>query len=675
MVRFASLYEAFETRRFQKGQVIFSNHEFTDKHIQDVINIIANELGKRPESIVEEIEAKINEFEEARKLAPILYETIAQNIIESEIYSLYEKLGHEVTTAPTFNKITFDKLVTAIRTDVKGLFPLRSWTGGKGLWEPVIYFDDTSKQDAKIEDRGPISAEEKIAQHKKTKQQRERGDSSRTIKANVTTAAASPDGTFYFNLEFMQSLINFAHIKGIKPKGKKYVSNGGQIPDEYCYIEFLILHEFLHYTQGDFYYQKIIPDANPTIINWVGDFRSNYMLVKSGYEQLPMGLFNDEINHDRQKTYREMYDLVKAEMEKLKKASEDNGEEGEDGEGGEPGESKSGKGGKGKGKGGKGESIYDKVKKQLDENADEHDIGQEEGKDQEIEGDPTEEELDNHQKKIEKAMEEAEDLSSEEVEERNKEANKSKQPSQGRGGRGSRTRSGGDNQIDYSKVRPTFKWKDLIKKFIFAAKEDYEESYQKIAPKSITGIHVAAQLGKGAISPGELTLDQKDIKLAFIVDSSGSMSSVIAKVYSNIYNLLKTNKSLADSVFTLIKFSSNFEIFKCIFSTDKASKVELVKEKPKNWTLKTSEVFKKFEGSVTNFDSPLVTKIEELIKDGHNVIIFSDSDLTDGENLRDLAKLIKAHTKNVFVIFDQRDSYLKFRQKSGLSNANISYVE
>jgi len=47
------------------------------------------------------------------------------------------------------------------------------------------------------------------------------------------------------------------------------------------------------------------------------DFRSNYMLVKNGYDQLPIGLFSDHINYDRQGRYDAMVKLVHDEMKKL----------------------------------------------------------------------------------------------------------------------------------------------------------------------------------------------------------------------------------------------------------------------------------------------------------------------------------------------------------------------
>jgi hypothetical protein len=51
------------------------------------------------------------------------------------------------------------------------------------------------------------------------------------------------------------------------------------------------------------------------------DFRSNYMLVKSGYEQLPIGLFSDDLNFDRELTssYPKLIKVLDEELKKLPK--------------------------------------------------------------------------------------------------------------------------------------------------------------------------------------------------------------------------------------------------------------------------------------------------------------------------------------------------------------------
>ena len=79
--------------------------------------------------------------------------------------------------------------------------------------------------------------------------------------SNINTAAATPKGEFLFNKKFMQELMDFAMVEGLHPKGKKYVSNGGNIPDCYAYIEFLIIHELLH---------ALFPQASEEVVEQAG---------------------------------------------------------------------------------------------------------------------------------------------------------------------------------------------------------------------------------------------------------------------------------------------------------------------------------------------------------------------------------------------------------------------
>jgi hypothetical protein len=285
--KYRKLNEAFEQRKFQKGTIQFKSHTINDKHIQDTINIIAKFHGIPASKIVKEIEDKVAKFKEIADKAPLLYGTIVKNTVESEVFQKFQEVkGIDIKGAPKFDATIFWRLIRDIKVEHDQFLPLRSFTDPKRLYEPVILLlPDPKRPDLN----------------------------------SIETAAASPKGEFYFDTEFMQDLMTFAHIKGVVPKGKKYVSNGGDTPDEYCWVEFLIIHEFLHYTYSDFHYQNEIPKADPKIINWVGDFRSNYMLVKSGYEQLPIGLFNDDINYDRQTSYKQMYNLVAAEFSKLNK--------------------------------------------------------------------------------------------------------------------------------------------------------------------------------------------------------------------------------------------------------------------------------------------------------------------------------------------------------------------
>ena len=322
------LLEALKQKKADEGKLPFTKSGLADPHIIKIIDFVVKKTGKDIAKVKAAIQEEIKKVESLKQKAPILYHTIAENVAEGEAFKLLEEV--EVEDAPKFNVPTFYRLVRRIRVEHNSLFPLRNFVNpNKRLENPryVLVPDPKEKQFNSID-----------------------------------TAAATPSGEFIFNVKFMQKLLDFGHMKGIKPKAKKYESNGGDFPDAWAYIEFVILHEFMHYTYADFHYSKIYK-ANPLISNWVGDFRSNYDLIKNDHEQLPIGLFNDKVNLDRQKNWKEMYDIVEAEFKKLndkeKKTVEDHMGDIEGPQHGTPGE---------KGEGGKGDKekyvpkVGDKVK-------------------------------------------------------------------------------------------------------------------------------------------------------------------------------------------------------------------------------------------------------------------------------------------------------------------------
>ena len=187
-----------------------------------------------------------------------------------------------------FNEITFKNLVKAVQRENPAFFPLKPRGEIKMIYQlkTILVPDPRFKQ-----------------------------------YDSVTTAAATPTGDFVFNKDFMQQLMYYASAIGLKPKSSKYQSNGGTFPDNYAYIEFLIMHELLHYAYGDFATSKRFSQYSHTAHNWAMDFRSNYMLVKSGYEQLPIGLFSDDLNFDRKSTstYPKLIKVLDQELKKLPK--------------------------------------------------------------------------------------------------------------------------------------------------------------------------------------------------------------------------------------------------------------------------------------------------------------------------------------------------------------------
>ncbi len=230
-----------------------------------------------------------------------------------------------------------------------------------------------------------------------------------------------------------------------------------------------------------------------------------------------------------------------------------------------------------------------------------------------------------------------------------------------------------NSKVDYNKIKPRFNWKQLIQRFIMSHKPKPEETYAKPSRKSVSSMHVAGQMGAAAIKPGEKPLEEVDAKLGFVIDSSGSMSSVIGTVMSNAMVLLK-NPIFKKSIVTVIKYSGHNTIHKVKFATNQAAEVKDFDEMPKQWPLKANEaVFGKHIGAGTNFDDALTMQINKMLEAGYNVVMFPDSDILAGANLVHFVSVFKKHAAQVFVVFDCRASYVEFRQKVGLGTANITY--
>jgi hypothetical protein len=286
---FLKFFEAFDTKVKQKGEVPFRTSSVTDPFINKVVQQISNETGVPAAELLKEMSSSITKITEIGKYSPLLYDTLIKNSAENAAFDLIFRSKKPVNIEPVkFDIKVFRELLKLINYENDAFFPLTAPGEVKRIYGIKPIFVPSN-----IEDYKQFNS--------------------------VTTAAASPAGEFIFNLDFMNQLLYYGAAVDVQPLGKKYVANGGTIPNNYCYIEFLIIHELLHYAYGDFASGRRFKQYNHTAHNWASDFRSNYMLVKSGYTQLPIGLFSDDLNFDRVNTnsYEKLISVVAAEMKKL----------------------------------------------------------------------------------------------------------------------------------------------------------------------------------------------------------------------------------------------------------------------------------------------------------------------------------------------------------------------
>ena len=597
-----------EAANYNKKMAIGTvSHKSTlqDPHIQRAIAHASKSTGKPVKEIEDYLNDEAKKFEDIRAKSPILYDSIAANIFEQTLYKFFRE---EKVDAPKgvdkFDPVTFSALVRRIKAENPSMFPLRNFFNKKPLAAPrMILVPTETKEDMKWN--------------------------------KVDTAAATPNGEFIFNTDTLQRDMNFAFLKGLKPTSKKYKSNGGPFPDEWAPVEFTILHEFYHYTHGDFHYMKVM-GGNPTIHNWAGDFRSNYDLIKAGYIPYAEGLYNDHINYDRQGTYKEMYDIVEREFKKLNKDQQQ------------------------------------KVGDAMGGLGDDH--GEHGSDAQPSHGDmPSADDIEEHSKKVSKKAGDADD-----GKEPGKDGSEGKpQPKADQGGPGSRS-SLDPRAVDWSSIRPRFDWKTLLARLIKSS-DTTEVTYQKVHRRNITSVHVATATGAGVVRPGEKEVPANLVKLCIVIDSSGSMHDAIKKVFANIHKLFKENQSAIAKQFALVEFSGSHRVYACTLSGNTGSAIQIsgvagMKSAGGGERVDLSVLLARHEGGGTNFDAELVSTLKGFAGQKYNILILTDTDILAGSNKEHFLDLYAAAHNQVYVLFDSKESFTSAVQSMKTASANLSHL-
>jgi hypothetical protein len=579
--------------------------QLSDKHIQASIDYISKSTGTPKADIEKELTDASKKFEDIRAKSPILYDTIASNVWQQELYKMYrEKKIPSPKGCAQFDPVTFSALVRRIKAENPSIFPLRNFYNKKPLAAPrMILVPTKTKEDEKWN--------------------------------KVETAAATPNGEFIFNTECCQRDMNLAYTEKVKPKGAKYASNGGPFPDEWAPVEFTILHEFYHYTHGDFHYMKV-HGGNPTIHNWAGDFRSNYDLIKAGFHPYAEGLFNDHINYDRQQTYKEMYDIIEKEFKKLNKDQQD------------------------------------KVQQAMGGMGDDHSEHQSDM--EPSHGDtPSADDAEEHSKNVSKKSGQNKDGA--EPGKAGDEGNP--QPKADKGGPGARSQME-PTAVDWASIRPRFDWKSLLAKLIRSA-DTTEVTYQKVHRRNITSVHVATATGAGVVRPGEKEVPANLVKLCIVIDSSGSMHEAIKTVFANINKLFSENANGIAKQFALVEFAGMHRIYACTLSGKTGTAVQIsgvegMQHAGAGERLELSALLGRHEGGGTNFGPEIVADLKSFLAKKYNVLILTDTDIMSGSNKENFLDLYSANHQQVYVLLDSKASFTSVVQAMKSASANISHL-
>lgn len=316
----------------------------------------------------------------------------------------------------------------------------------------------------------------------------------------------------------------------------------------------------------------------------------------------------------------------------------------------------------------------------LDKMSDDHQPGNEQGAEQKdqmpddtvADGGKPGGEIDQNGEKIDNEIQEGAAKGQEDGAQKEQQGGGQQQRDMGKRPEGKRGR-GNNQQVDYAHLRPKFNWKHIIQRFITSALPKAQESYTKPSRKSVTGMHVASQVGAAAIKPGEKIGEVVDLKLAFCLDCSGSMLGSVAQMFTEANKLLKDPRFAKSEVYVM-KYSDRHEIYRGIFARDKAHRVKDITERTAGkYEMTMKQVFATAEGGGTEISQKSHDDTLVLLGRGYNVLLLTDTDILWGHNIALVLDLIKRHPRQMFIVMRNRECYIEWRKQTGIATPNISH--
>jgi hypothetical protein len=276
----------------------------------------------------------------------------------------------------------------------------------------------------------------------------------------------------------------------------------------------------------------------------------------------------------------------------------------------------------------------------------------------------TEQEVDKRAKEVDEAIKNSEDLSPKSKDVFDKEKANTKIDKSNHQDTDSYTKQ----EVDYKSIEPKYDWKKLLRRAVSKAENDVEESYAKINRSSITRVKLAVEKGESAVKPGERTRDA--FKFALVIDSSGSMTGIINKVYAEFSKLLKSTDLSGETL--VYKFSDTFDLYTLNTKTKVAYQINIKTGKKVGGKVNIAQVLYHFSGG-TDFSDILRKELCDKVDEGYNILIASDSDIFWSSNLDNLKLLLKKSKRNVFVILDSKNTYTTLIQSTHVVHSNVSY--
>jgi hypothetical protein len=257
------------------------------------------------------------------------------------------------------------------------------------------------------------------------------------------------------------------------------------------------------------------------------------------------------------------------------------------------------------------------------------------------------------------------------------------EPSMGPGQAGSPGKGGalsiGAAEKRVKEAVPKMNWKSLVKKMVSSSQLATDVSYAKPSRRSVTGAAIGAALGAAAVKPGEKQTEEPVNKILFVFDTSGSMWAHVPVALSEAQSLLKQLGKI-NYPFGVMFFAGEHKNFVVNQGQNYYAEIpnlqELSKPISKGDQIRPwSNVLTQHGTGGTDFSSTIVSELNSSIAAGYNVVIFSDSDMTYGDNWKNFVNLWKSHKRNVFFISESQSTWRSVCQKLGQYPDNFSSIQ
>ena len=668
----------------KRANVKFTKADENTPYIKNMIQKIADITNKGYDAELQEIKRETKEFVEGLGDSDKFYSVQKQNPIETIVFRKLNDLSDKLDTEK-FNEEIFYYMFKAIIAKNRAFLKIRDIFTGKRVKFNIIL----------------TPAPSFIKQPDWVK--------------SVTTAAASPEGDVIFNKKFAQQLLDYAELKGEKPKGAMYKSNGGKVPDSYAYIEFLILHEIYHIIHADHFQQVNKKGMTPLMQNYLGDFITNYNLIKAGYPQPPIALFSGDFNYDKYDTMNDMQNDIIKEFEKLSdKNKEDlnkqmdnhmdrdhketNGEdsvENDEPSDGNPQDNPENKEDKQKdsqdNQNSQSQDSQDQDSQSSQSSQDTQDQDNQSGETQDQNMDDSFKDKDNEivnaddkmsQEDLEKAMKEVQDEKNQEnnlsAEERQKMLDKE------RTNREKREKELKDMDANYVPIM----WKKLIKQMIPKPIEVDEESMSRIHRRTRGQLALGKKIT--AVKAGTIKSEEASQDMLFILDSSGSMLDIINNISQDLIKLINQNKSYGIKNMYIIRFDSSWDVYRVYLDMNGKkhtfqafqNKKDLLKD-PDNAKMVGSpkplkSLFQMSWGAGTDFPPEILKIIKIFQQKKINQVMFTDSDIIWSKNVDVLQKACKLGIKKPYsfnLILNNKNTFNSVADALGTKYKYMSYLK